>query len=212
MPGPVAKTRRLTAVQRDKAEENLGLARKAAGEVAKELRNRMGGDEDAVHEAVLGVCNAARLFDPGRKLKFSTYAFVAAKRAVYKAANTAGVVRVPDRSGGGRRAEKFAEEDRRARGVVSLDRLIRPRRAEGGGEPFTLEVAERRAAPPAADYGDLELALGRLSREDRDLLERRYWGGQTLLELAAGRYTKERARQKLKRAHERLRAELEKLR
>lgn len=66
-------TLRLTDAQRDLAGRNIGLAHMAAKRVCG------GFDEDAQQEAVVGLCRAARSYDPCRGIKFSTYSYYAAR-------------------------------------------------------------------------------------------------------------------------------------
>lgn len=74
------KPRSLTPAQQSLAAANLGLVGHAIKMLPQALRRRA-TDEDLYAEGCVGLCNAARLYDPARA-KFSTYATWAAYRTM----------------------------------------------------------------------------------------------------------------------------------
>ena len=70
---------RMTRPQQALAEANRGLA----GEAARLIHTDLMDFEEKMAAGYLGVCRATVLFDPGKGVKFSTYATICAKSAIY---------------------------------------------------------------------------------------------------------------------------------
>jgi RNA polymerase sigma factor (sigma-70 family) len=96
MPARARSTRPLTDAQRDLAGNNRGLALYTAKKVWRR-RRRPQDLEDLTQAAMIGLCEAARGFDPDHGSTFAAYACKACYRAALSEARTNGVIRVPRR-------------------------------------------------------------------------------------------------------------------
>ena len=105
-------------------EANQGLVRS----VARRYRGLGVPLEDLVQEGNIGLMRAVEKFDPGRELKFSTYAVWWIRSAIVEAVGNARTIRVPTRAGQQMAAIRRAEEE--------LGEL-------GRGEPPPEAIAER---------------------------------------------------------------------
>lgn len=134
--------------------------------------------EDAVQAALLGLCEAARAYDPSRG-GFAGFAAKCIISALTAASQTAGAVRVP--------------WQRRKRPANLLAQF---RAASVGQFDYDREPEPERPDEPAELLEPLRDALPRLSDRQRDVLNLRYRDGLTLAE--AGErlgVTRERVRQ-----------------
>jgi RNA polymerase sigma factor (sigma-70 family) len=194
-------------------EKNLRLVR----HVAKKYRGRGLDLEDMVGEGYLGLITAAEKFDPGRGVKFSTYASYWIAQTILKSiGNTSRPVRVPlyaqaEAAEALHRAASMrgsGDDPYLARLDAAMDamglrgsrrKFIRAaaaaRTAEFGAEPVEDQATPCPAASPLAAAIDAErrdrlaLALARLPEGHRAVLSCRYGldGGNPLTYRAMGR-------------------------
>jgi len=167
--------------------------------------------EDAVQEAMLGLTHAADLFDERRKLCFTTYATYWIRQSLQRMLDNAGLIRTPiDRTVG----EKYKEDVGRARRVLRLSEAG-SKNPEDDSSPGECMVVDRSRChcdlwETETDVKDL---LRCLDARYRLVVELRYLVGLTLdeigQELGNRGYevvSKERVRQMLKKATQRMRA------
>lgn len=176
----------LTDSERDLVESNRGLAGLAAKRVWVRA-HRIPDILDLNQAAMIGLCEAARLFDPGRGIEFSTYASRACYHAALAEAITQGVIVMP-------------------RWMGTAARKGHPLLAMGSAAryPIRFEVRlhdridpERKAAD---DRINTQAMLDTLSSDDRELI-RRWMRGQTYAEIGAkAGMTPDASRHRIRRA------------
>jgi RNA polymerase sigma factor (sigma-70 family) len=138
--------------------------------------------DELVEAALLAVVNAARSWDPAAGVKFSTYATIGAKMALW---------------------ECYRQAQRAARRYHSLDR------DRGDGPPLAERLVGYREPDPAeaAEGKDLvETLLAALDEDNRDILVRFFFEGQSAEDIGKARgTTKANISERLRRAVGRLR-------
>jgi RNA polymerase sigma factor (sigma-70 family) len=158
----------------DVVTRNIGLVRM----VVRRLHGRatVGFDvDDMTQEGLLGLVRAARRWDPGRGLRFSSLA-VPCIRGAISTAWTAQAERIRVPEGARARLRRAGQADDRERRFVSLDA---PADVDGG-LAMTDVLADDRATDPAAAAGLADLvcrlleALSGLGPLERAVLVRRY--------------------------------------
>jgi len=119
-------------------ESNLGLVHSAA----QAYRGRGVPYDDLVQEGTFGLIQAVERFDPGRGVKFSTYAAWWIRGALIDALGQAHAIRLPDKARRGLAAVKRAERELRDPGPEA----IAERTGLGAGRVRSLRDAAQVAA------------------------------------------------------------------
>lgn len=131
------------------------------------LQSRFANSDDAVSAGAIGMVKAARLFDPSRGFKFSTYATNVIERCILRAAQEELVVRIPinffSRANAGR-AERFG---RAADAALSCQSL------PGDFEPETVDEMPE-------DYSRLHERIGDLDGCEQAVIRMYFWEKLTL--------------------------------
>jgi RNA polymerase sigma factor (sigma-70 family) len=197
--------RPLTAAQRQKIADNLGLVWEVVlfmkhSERYRETIQRLGGVEDAVQEGVVAMAHAVRNYDPTRGARFGTYAWNCIFRYVLNRAQTAGVIHTPQHAHWRKAKPAVAEARDRACFPRQLSALALD---DDGGREFCLpQLARLPEEPP--DYFErdaLRAALAGLPRRVGHAVRRYYLDGLTLGKVGAELgVTRERVRQILAEA------------
>jgi RNA polymerase sporulation-specific sigma factor len=202
MPTTIARpVRPLNPEQRQLVADNLGLAGYAARRFIAyypEAARAIGGWDELLANAHVGLCRAAMAFDAGRGVRFATYGPIYIFRHLQHVGDDAGHIRIPRHITGEARAELVRKLQPR-----SLETLL----SEPAGSEQ--EPADREDETLTAERAALHRAVRMLDRRHRRvlLLRRR---GLTLRAIAGklGGLTRERARQLLAEAIEQVRDEL----
>jgi len=129
--------------------------------------------DDLIQEGYFAFCCAIQCFDPSKGFRFSTYLYFPLKKYFMEAT-------------GGRRDNKFESRNP----CASLDMPV----GEDGNMSLVDTVRDESAGAPFEAVEDaivnsqlrevLDSLLTALPKNERDVLERRYYGGQTLRQIA----------------------------
>lgn len=189
------------------------------------LVRRLGAVEDAAQIAVILLYRAARKYRPERGAKFGTYAVRTIKLELQKEGCTGGLIRVPPGMAW-ERSRKFRELSPacRAAAVAALDATEQLPGKFGEGELVEDRSGGTDPAEEVADAEEREIlrrrlneALATLPARLRLAVEARYGlGGQAERDLAGvaellGGMSRERARQLIRGALQKMRAEMERM-
>jgi RNA polymerase sigma factor (sigma-70 family) len=93
---------RLTLEQRELVERNRGLAHRAAHRIYSNnpLARCYGTEDDVVQDGLEALCYAAVCYDPGRGVKFATYAYNSILYEIWKKLQYQQIVHVPSGKAG----------------------------------------------------------------------------------------------------------------
>lgn len=169
----------LTEEQKQLVAEHVGWAEK----VAKRRINHCVSLEDRTQDAVLGLVDAARSFDPARGVKFETHAYARVIGEILDAERSAGTgpaVKISRRA----RENGYAEIK-----VTSVEACNMANNLGGGRDAIASDFLFVDDAPPIADAVDrrdaIDRALTSLSVKEREAV-RLYWlEGRTMKQAAA---------------------------
>ncbi len=175
--------------------ENMGLVHLCA----RRFVGRGIDYEDMVQAGSLGLVKAARNFDPGRGLRFSTYAVPVILGEIRRLFRDGGAMRVSRglrelaqqaqriseglEAGLGRAptvgeiADKLGVTPQRA--ALALGALIRPMSLTGGEEGEQLEIPVEAPEEQTAERLTLYAIIERMEVKDRELIRCRYFKGMT---------------------------------
>jgi RNA polymerase sigma factor (sigma-70 family) len=145
------------------------------------------GFEDAIQEAIRGLIRAAELWRDDQDADFMTYAYRACSTSLWRAAHTGGLIHIPSHL-----LERVARPKRKARRTADIRRALRLRQF-----PLLHSAApdSRVWQPLAPEDPDRDLHLDQREEVERalrflrpvqqDVIQRTYWQGQKLREIAA---------------------------